>query len=89
LPAWKLAWATSVVVGGELIPNAVPAATEVATKLKDADAVLIMHLSFGSSEPLLKLVEAGLPSAIFSQPFSGHDWMYVLVGKRPVRGSSW
>src|SRR5512134_399991 len=58
-------------VGGELIANTVPAATEVSAKLKGADAALIVHLSFGSSEPLLKLVEAGLPSAIFSQPFSG------------------
>ncbi len=64
-------------VGGDLIPNTVPAATAVAAKLKDADAALLVHLSFGSGEPLLKLVEAGLPSALFSQPFSGHDWMYV------------
>jgi hypothetical protein len=79
-------------VGGELIPNTVPAATAVAAKLKDADAALIVHLSFGSGEPLLKLVEAGLPSAIFSQPFSGHDWMYVrrwqTAGKRVILTAS-
>ncbi len=78
--------------GGELIPNTVPAAAEVAAKLKDADAVLMVHLSFGSGEPLLKLVEAGLPSAIFSQPFSGHDWMYVprwqKAGKRVILSTS-
>jgi hypothetical protein len=78
--------------GGELIPNTVPAAAEVAAKLKDADAALIVHLSFGSGEPLLKLVEAGLPSAIFSQPFSGHDWMYVprwqKTGKRVILSTS-
>jgi len=79
-------------VGGELIPNTVPAATEAATKLKEADAALIVHLSFGSGEPLLKLVEAGPPSAIFSQPFSGHDWMYVprwqAAGKRVILAAS-
>ena len=32
---------------------------------------------FGSGEPILKFVATGLPVAIFSQPFSGHDWMYV------------
>jgi len=64
-------------VGGQLIPNNVPAAAEVASKLNDADALLAVHLSFGSGKPLLKLVDAGLPTAIFSQPFSGHDWMYV------------
>jgi hypothetical protein len=31
-------------VGGELIRNTVPAATEVAGKLKDADAALLVHL---------------------------------------------
>ena len=64
-------------VGGELIPNTLPAAAKAAAKLTDADALLLVHLSFGSGQPLLKLVEAGLPTAIFSQPFSGHDWMYV------------
>jgi hypothetical protein len=64
-------------VGGELIPNTVPAAAKIAANLKGADAALLIHLSFGSGEPLLKLVDAGLPTAIFSQPFSGHDWMYV------------
>jgi L-fucose isomerase-like protein len=37
---------------------------------------------------LLKLVDAGLPTAIFSQPFSGHEWMYVpqwqKAGKRVI-----
>jgi hypothetical protein len=79
-------------VGGELIPNAVPAATEVAARLKDADAALLVHLSFGSGTPLLRLIEAGLPSAIFSQPFSGHDWMYVprwqKAGKRVILAAS-
>ena len=64
-------------VGGELIPNTVEAATEVAANMAKADAAMLVHLSFGSGQPLLKLVDAGLPTAIFSQPFSGHDWMYV------------
>lgn len=64
-------------VGGTLIPNTVEAASEVAANMDKADAALLVHLSFGSGQPLLKLVDAGLPTAIFSQPFSGHDWMYV------------
>jgi hypothetical protein len=79
-------------VGGELIPNTVPAAEAAAAKLQGADAVLLVHLSFGSGAPLLKLVEAGLPAAIFSQPFSGHDWMYVprwqQAGKRVLLSTS-
>ncbi len=64
-------------VGGELIPNQVGAAAALVPKLAGADAVLIVHLAFGAGPPLLKLIDAGLPTAIFSQPFSGHDWMYV------------
>jgi hypothetical protein len=64
-------------VGGELIPNSDSAAAKVAAGLKGADALLLVHLSFGSSQPLLKLADTGLATAIFSQPFSGHDWMYI------------
>jgi L-fucose isomerase-like protein len=51
---------------------------EVAAKLKDADGLLIIHLSHhGGDAPVLgKLIDAGLPCALFSQPFSGHGWMY-------------
>jgi hypothetical protein len=62
--------------GGDLVP-----ATEVgqvAARLKDADALLIIHLSgHGGDAPVLsKLIDVGLPTALFSQPFSGHGWMY-------------
>jgi hypothetical protein len=75
-------------VGGELIPNRDAAATELLPKLAGAEALLLVHLAFGSGGPLLKLVDSGLPTAIFSQPFSGHDWMYVpqwqKAGKKVV-----
>jgi hypothetical protein len=64
-------------VGGQLIPNQEAAAAALVPKLSGADALLIVHLAFGAGPPLLKLIDAGLPTAIFSQPFSGHDWMYV------------
>jgi len=64
-------------VGGELIPNSPGPAAKVAAELGDADAVLLIHLSFGNARPFLSFVNTGLPVAIFSQPFSGHDWMYV------------
>ncbi len=75
-------------VGGELIPNDEASAAALAPKLAGADALLIVHLAFGSGAPMLKLINAGLPTAIFSQPFSGHDWMYVpqwqKAGKRVI-----
>ena len=63
-------------VGGELVPPADLA--EVVGKVKEADGVLLFHLSgHGGGAPALgKLVESGLPTAVFSQPFSGHGWMY-------------
>jgi hypothetical protein len=63
-------------VGGEMIPPA--EVGQVTTKLKDADALLIVHLSHhGGDAPVLgKLIDVGLPTALFSQPFSGHGWMY-------------
>jgi hypothetical protein len=63
-------------VGGELIPPA--KAGEVAASLKDADGVLMFHLSgHGGGAPVMdQIINAELPTAVFSQPFSGHGWMY-------------
>ncbi|MCL5097150.1 MAG: twin-arginine translocation signal domain-containing protein [Candidatus Omnitrophica bacterium] len=63
-------------IGGDLIPPT--DAGQVAEKLTGADGVLLIHLSgHGGDAPVLgKLIEAGLPTALFSQPFSGHGWMY-------------
>jgi len=63
-------------VGGELIPPA--GVEEVAATFGEADGVLLFHLSgHGGGAPALgQLVDVGLPTAVFSQPFSGHGWMY-------------
>ncbi|MCX7047713.1 MAG: twin-arginine translocation signal domain-containing protein [Candidatus Sumerlaeota bacterium] len=63
-------------IGGEMIPPA--KVEEIIPKLAEADALLIIHLSgHGGDAPVLsKLVDVGLPTALFSQPFSGHGWMY-------------
>lgn len=64
-------------VGDVQIPPADP--TEVVNRLREeADALVIVHLSgHGGEAPILtKLVELDLPTVVFSQPFSGHGWMY-------------
>jgi hypothetical protein len=63
-------------IGGDMIPPA--NVDELAEKVRDADAVLLIHLSaHGGDAPVLgKLIDAGLPTVLFSQPFSGHGWMY-------------
>ncbi len=77
-------------VGGDLIPPA--EAAKVIDKLGDADGVLLFHLSgHGGGAPkkaMDQLVDVGLPTAVFSQPFSGHGWMYFSqwqkAGKKVV-----
>lgn len=65
-------------VGGELIPPG--EAPAVIDQLPNADGVLMFHLSgHGGGAPweaMQQIVAAGLPTAVFSQPFSGHGWMY-------------
>ncbi|HNQ87272.1 MAG TPA: twin-arginine translocation signal domain-containing protein [Verrucomicrobiota bacterium] len=63
-------------VGGEMIP---PVEVEtLAAKVRDADGLVIIHLSGHGGEPpvLGRLIDVGLPTVLFSQPFSGHHWMY-------------
>jgi len=68
-------------VGGEVIPPA--NAAKVAANLKDADAVLLFHLSgIGANAPMGQIIDTGLPAAVFSQPFSGHGWMYFPAWRK-------
>ncbi len=63
-------------VGGDMVPPT--AVDQLAGKLRDADALLLVHLSaHGGDTPVLgQLIDVGLPTVLFSQPFSGHGWMY-------------
>ena len=77
-------------VGGELVPPA--EVNKVVAKLGDADGVLLFHLSgHGGGAPkaaMDQIINVGLPTAVFSQPFSGHGWMYFpqwrKAGKKVV-----
>lgn len=79
-------------VGGQLIANSPAEAAKVAAKLGDADAVLLVHLSFGDASAFAEFIKTGKPVAIYSQPFSGHDWMYVAEwlrqGQRVILAAS-
>ena len=77
-------------IGGELVP---PTDVEkVAAKLRNADGVLLFHLSGhgggAPKAPMDKIIDTGIPTAVFSQPFSGHGWMYFpqwrKAGKKVV-----
>lgn len=65
-------------VGGETVPPEDVAS--VVSKMSGADGVLMFHLSgHGGGAPqeaMQRIVDVGLPTAVFTQPFSGHGWMY-------------
>jgi hypothetical protein len=77
-------------LGGELVPPAHVA--QIVANLKDADGVLLFHLcGHGGGAPkqaMDQIIDTGLPTAVFSQPFSGHGWMYFpqwqKAGKKVV-----
>ena len=71
-------------IGGDLIPNNSAEAEKLLTKMNEqnADAVLVIHIAFGDSTPFAVFASTGLPVAIYSQPFSGHDWMYIPAMQR-------
>src|SRR4030042_1251271 len=65
-------------IGGELVPPTEVDA--VLPKLKDADGALLFHLcGHGGDAPeqaMAKIINTDIPATVFSQPFSGHGWMY-------------
>ena len=65
-------------IGGELVPPT--EVDKILPKLTNADGVLLFHLSgHGGGAPktaMDRIIDMGLPTAVFSQPFSGHGWMY-------------
>jgi len=77
-------------LGGEVIPPS--EASAVLTNLAGVDGILMFHLSgHGGGAPreaMDQIVDTGIPTAVFSQPFSGHGWMYFpqwqKAGKKVV-----
>jgi hypothetical protein len=77
-------------VGGEVIPPS--EASAVLANLAGVDGILMFHLcGHGGDAPkeaMDQIVDAGIPTAVFSQPFSGHGWMYFpqwqKAGKKVV-----
>ena len=65
-------------IGGQIVPPA--DVDQVLPKLKEADGVLLIHLSgHGGGAPhqaMSRIIDTGLPTIVFTQPFSGHGWMY-------------
>lgn len=65
-------------VGGEMIPPS--EASAILPNLAGADGIIMFHLSgHGGGAPreaMDQIINTGIPTVVFSQPFSGHGWMY-------------
>jgi hypothetical protein len=62
--------------GGELyrLPEDVP---HSAAALGNPDGLLVFNLTSTVSNHIERLASSGLPTVLFSQPYSGHDWSAV------------
>jgi len=71
-------------IGGDVVPPG--DAAKVVENLREADGVLLFHLSgHGGGAPkqaMDQIINAGLQTAVFSQPFSGHGWMYFPLWQK-------
>ena len=81
-------------VGGVHIANNPDAAKNLLPQIAEAqaEAILLIHLSMGSGAPFLVFSSTGLPVAIYAQPYSGHEWIYVPYmqhgGEKMIMGAS-
>ncbi len=67
--------------GGELyrVPEDIPGSAEA---LGNPDGLLVFNLTSTVGQHLGKLTATGLPTILFSQPYSGHDWSTVAPLQR-------
>jgi len=71
--------------GGELyrVPDEVPSSPDALGK---PDGLLVFNLTSTLSTHIEKLASSGLPTILFSQPYSGHDWSSIPeMRKRGLR----
>ena len=63
-------------VGGELLRVAADA-EKLAGDLGDVEGLMVFNLTSTVGHLLARLVDKGLPTAMFSQLYSGHDWAHI------------
>jgi len=63
-------------VGGDLLRDPEDT-TGLKERIGDVDAILVFNLTSGVGQLLQPVVKAGIPTILFAQPYSGHDWSLV------------
>ena len=48
----------------------------LAEKIKDADGILVIHLSLQIMGILREILKLGKPTMVFAAPYSGHEWVW-------------
>jgi len=64
------------ITGGELLRTAEDA-LGIRASLGNADGILAFNLTSTCSPMLNPIVDTGIPTVMFSRPYSGHDWSLV------------
>lgn len=65
-------------VGGELLRVAEDA-DQLAGNIGDVEGLMVFNLTSTVGHLLARLVDTGLPTALFSQLYSGHDWARIAT----------
>jgi len=47
---------------------------KLADSLKNADGILVIHLTMGALPTLHEILKLGRPTMVFAAPYSGHEW---------------
>jgi len=81
-------------VGNDYVGNTPENAQNLLPKIAEvgAESILVVHLTGGWGAFFPVLFSTGLPVALYAQPYSGHEWIYVPymqhAGEKIIMGAS-
>ncbi len=65
-------------------PEQIP---QFADKFKEADGILLIHLSMGIGSTLMEILKFQRPTMLFAAPYSGHEWSWFGRLKNQPEGA--
>ncbi|MFN4178768.1 MAG: hypothetical protein ACK4I8_00505 [Armatimonadota bacterium] len=65
-------------------PEQIP---QFADKFKEADGILLIHLSMGIGSTLMEILKFQRPTMLFAAPYSGHEWSWFGRLRNQPEGS--
>ncbi|MFC1726748.1 hypothetical protein ACFL4T_14085 [candidate division KSB1 bacterium] len=61
--------------------------TRLTEKIKDADGILVIHLSLEIMGILREILKLGKPTMVFAAPYSGHEWVWFGTLRKEELGA--